>query len=137
MNPAALRIQHLTAEIQSIQNELQNAIDRGIPETPDGPLLDEVLNYQLIQELKRAVDQMRMFLWAYIEVAARRRGRDVNYELQAFRLQRIADILRAIDSEHPKQVSPIRQGFVERVTELISNYDLSSPSPDGGKPKAA
>lgn len=89
------RIRRVTEDLQVIQEELGSA---AVVEPGGEParLLDELLEKDLINDFKSAVDHMRQFLWSYIDAVCRKEGRNVDYTLQAFRMQRVTEMLRIL-----------------------------------------
>lgn len=99
MDPLLARIKHVTDELHGIEMDLLRAARETGKAGQAHPILDEHETIVLISAFKVAVDNMRRFLWAYIEAASGGNGGDINYALQAARLNRVTELLRVLQDE--------------------------------------
>ena len=96
MDDITRRIQRVTDDLRAIQEELGGAAVEDPAQGEPARLLDQLLEQDLIADFKTAVDHMRQFLWSYIDAVCRKEGRNVDYTLQAFRMQRVTEMLRIL-----------------------------------------
>lgn len=81
----------LEEQVQSLQHELESPMANVSPAAGKLPVADA-------QRLKRAIDDFRLFLWAYIDAWSEKRSETAG-TLQRIRLQAAADMLTALRSE--------------------------------------
>lgn len=129
------RIQRVTDDLRAIQEELGAA---AVEEAEGEParLLDELLEKDLINDFKLAVDHMRQFLWTYIDAVCKKEGRNVDYTLQAFRMQRVTEMLRIMREsvELPKLMKlPEAHSFFEEI-QATADSALERHLPPGEPP---
>ena len=92
-------IKRLTHELRALQPQLEwNNLQASKPGDRN-QTLDALLDAGLGEDLKRAVDLLRHFLWCYIESAVVDSDPHVDYALQSKRLEQVTDILRQMN--HP------------------------------------
>jgi hypothetical protein len=136
------RIQRVTEDLRVIQEELGAAA----VEEPAGEadhLLDQLLEHDLINDFKSAVDRMRQFLWAYIDAVCKKEGRNVDYTLQAFRMQRVTEMLRILRErvELPQIMQlPEAHSFFEEIqatADTVVGRHYPSDGADADKPAPA
>ncbi len=136
------RIQRVTEDLRVIQEKLGAAavLEPGGEATR---LLDQLLEKDLINDFKSAVDHMRHFLWTYIDAVCRKEGRNVDYTLQAFRMQRVTEMLRILRErvELPQIMKlPEAHSFFEEI-EATADTVVGRHTPgnrkDAGKPAPA
>jgi hypothetical protein len=99
--PLHQRVLNVVNELQTIQVEL------GHPEAdPANGLAAPKVPLEDAQKLKTAVDQLRLFLWAYLEAWSHGNA-DPTSRLQKIRMESVADILRLLhDDFRMKGVPP-------------------------------
>ncbi len=85
------RAVELGQQVKSLQQDLQSPLPSAAPAAEKLPVSDA-------QELKRAIDDFRLFLWAYIDTWSQNRG-DTGKTLQRIRLQAAADMLTVLRTE--------------------------------------
>src|SRR4051812_17212983 len=112
MDPVLARIQRVTEELNALEQDLQQI---GVTNSPGPvPLLDEQTSLRLVSDLKVAVDNVRHFLWAYIEKVADGNRMMLGEALHSARLNRVSAMLRVLnETEHsasagtPRSISDI------------------------------
>jgi hypothetical protein len=112
MDPVLARIQRVTEELNALEQDLQKI---GVTDSPGPvPLLDEQTSLRLVSDLKVAVDNVRHFLWAYIEKVADGNRMMLGEALHSARLNRVSAMLRVLnETEHsasagtPRSISDI------------------------------
>ena len=122
MNDIVPLIRRMTEDLRALQDAMQQAKDQqrcGVHEH----LLEQIISTQLADEFKGALDQMRHFLWCYIEdVATRHRNGDLDSGTAGNRLQLVSEMLRNL-SQRAAPVSstpPETMSFFERVDSMVS-----------------
>lgn len=123
MDDITKRIRRVTEDLRAIQEELGWAAIEDPTEGEQARLLDELLEKDLINDFKSAVDHMRHFLWSYIEAVSKKQGKDVDYALQAYRMQRVTEMLRILRErvELPQLMNvPEAHSFFEEI-QAIAN----------------
>jgi hypothetical protein len=126
------RIQRVTDDLRAIQEELGEAPIQDPAQSEPVRLLDELLEKDLINDFKLAVDHMRQFLWTYIDAVCRKEGRPVDYTLQAFRMQRVTEMLRIMRErvELPQIMQlPEAHSFFEEIQATADSALDRHPSP--------
>ncbi|SRR6266566_960990 len=111
-------IKRLTHELRALQPQLEwNNLQASKPGDRN-QTLDALLDAGLGEDLKRAVDLLRHFLWCYIESAVADSDPHVDYARQSKRLEQITTVLRQLNhSTCPPKAS---MEFVERVTLSVN-----------------
>jgi hypothetical protein len=85
-------------------------------------VMDDLLNADLGQDLKKTVDLLNQFLWCYIEsAAATDANADVDYARQSSRLGQITEILRALHHSS----CPLKDSFasLEHAAMTIASHN--------------
>ncbi|HYX67540.1 MAG TPA: hypothetical protein VE825_00285 [Terriglobales bacterium] len=133
------RIQRVTDDLRAIQEELGGAAAAEAAQGEPARLLDELLEKDLINHFKLAVDHMRQFLWSYIDAVCKKEGRNVDYTLQAFRMQRVTEMLRIMRErvELPRIMKlPEAHSFFEEIQATAdSAIDRHLPGHAGKGPE--
>jgi len=111
-------IKRLTQELRAFQPQLEWSIFKSSSPSEQNRILDHLLDAGLSEDLKRAVDLLRHFLWCYIESAVVDSDPHVDYALQSKRLEQVTDILRQMN--HPACPPKASLEFVERVTLSVN-----------------
>ena len=114
--PLHQRVLNVIKELQAIQAEL------GQPDTdPRSGLAAPKVGVEDAQKLKATVDQLRLFLWAYLDAWSHGTA-DPTSRLQKIRMESAADMLRLLhDDFRLKGVppSPESQRLAERLREML------------------
>jgi hypothetical protein len=111
-------IQRLTRELGALQPQLEWSSFQASNMGDQNRILDALLDAGLGEDLKRAVDQLRHFLWCYIESAAAGADPHVDYAQQSKRLEQITTVLRQLN--HSACPPKATMEFVERVTLSVN-----------------
>jgi hypothetical protein len=121
MDPVLERIQRVTAELNALEQDLQK-----IGSASGGgavPLLDEQASLKLVSDLKVAVDNVRSFLWAYIEKVADGNRMMLGEALHSARLDRVSAMLRVLnETEHQASL-----GAPRSITDIVNAVIRSEP----------
>jgi hypothetical protein len=121
METVSVRIRRITDDLKVLQEDLYRAaFDR--PE--DGSLeqiVDEVLDFKLVADLKSTVDYMRHLLWAYIEVSAKSDSSKIDQALQASRMNRATEMLRLLRNRFGERqsIDPKDASFIEQMSSMV------------------
>ena len=91
------RIRRVTEDLQALQVELDEAT-RKAETAQRHAVVDELVEGDLLDDLKNAVDNVRHFLWSYIE-ATTENPADLRSAMQGYRMQRVTEMLRLLKDE--------------------------------------
>jgi hypothetical protein len=114
------RIRHITEEISTLQLSLDE-LNRPDAEIEKRRLIEDCLQPDMIVNFKAAVDNMRLFLWEYLEAAARQSGgQGMDYALQAYRIRRATEMLETLNrtAQRPGETLPAVCSFFERIQNI-------------------
>ncbi len=107
-------MRHVRQDLARLQESLNWAAmqrnEEGGPPTPAG------VGFEEITAFKGAIDDMRHFLWAYIEGLSKG-----DYALQTFRMQRATEMLRALRNDmetSPMPPAPETHTFFEALNRI-------------------
>ncbi len=123
MDPLAERVRRITREWQALQAELAAASRPALPD-PD---------LQLVRDFKKTVDDIRTFLWSYLQSTDRHS--DLGETLQATRMQRTAEMLRELAQDaqaRPAGPEPEMQSFFEMIQAVADDAVRKHCSSPGG-----
>lgn len=84
------KIQSATQELRRLQKDIQTSIT--------APKLAEI-DSDAVREFKEVIDYVRQFLWNYIQADTVQSGQSVDDEVRSLRLQRVTEMLQAIQQE--------------------------------------
>lgn len=108
------RIHSATRDLRQLQQEIQSPLPAA------GPRLAEINNADL-KEFKAVVDYVRQLLWTYIQADSLKHGQNVDEEVRSLRLQRVTEMLHAIQQEvKVRQLTPnsATVSFLNAVQEI-------------------
>jgi hypothetical protein len=108
----------LTKELRALQPRLEWSAFQASSPGDQNRTLDVLLDAGLGEDLKRAVDTLRHFLWCYIESAAADSNPHVDYAQQSKRLEQITAVLRQLN--HPTCPPKASMEFVARATLSVN-----------------
>lgn len=128
------RIRRVTEDLQAIQQELGEAARPGTAHVRREAVMNELVESNLVNDFKSAVDNMRYLLWSYIE-ASSGRSSDVAQALQSLRMQRVTDMLRVLQptlEEQQAEKTPETQSFFDMIHKMASTaLEQHSPPRSG------
>src|SRR5438309_3860642 len=96
MEDLSEHIKRLTEELKALQPQLEWSVFRSASPSDQNRILNDLLDAGLCEDLKRALDILRHFLWCYIESAAANSNPHVDYAAQSKRLEQITAVLRLL-----------------------------------------
>lgn len=120
MSDLAHTIRRVTKDLEYIQEELNQAARSDVSAPVRERVMEEMMDANMINNLKSAVDNMRYLLWSYIE-ATSKQGKDVGQTLQTVRMQRVTEMLKILKPDVEdvrRQNTPEAQTFLEMVTVI-------------------
>src|SRR5258708_1981289 len=120
MQDLSKRIKRLTQELKALQPQLEWNTFRSSSPGDQNQILNDVLDAGLGEDLKRAVDLLRHFLWCYIESAVADSDPHVDYALQSKRLGQITEMLRLL--HHSAYPSKDSLESMERITVTVNRH---------------
>jgi hypothetical protein len=121
MDPVLDRIQRVTAELNALEQDLQKV--GSAPGSGPMPFLDEQASIKLVSDLKVAVDNVRTFLWAYIEKVADGNRMMLGEALHSARLDRVSAMLRVLNETE----SHAAMGSPRSITDIVNAVIRSEP----------
>ena len=114
------RLVRLTQELRALRLQLKwNTFQGSSPKSQDA-LLHQVVNADLVEQLRLATQQLTHFLWAYIDAAARNTGPDVDYAAQSRQLAEVTDLLQRLRQTSCPAADQL--GFVARITLALDRH---------------
>ncbi len=125
-NALSQLIERVTKDLRAIQEELGSAALSSTPDQQRQQVMDELLNLELVQDFKTAVDHMRHLLWSYVESQASRSPQEFANAIQAVRMQRVTEMLRVLKpSVEEANISgmPGAQSFFDEI-QAIANQTV-------------
>jgi hypothetical protein len=121
MENTLARIRAITRELNEIQTELYRKTLASHPEATHA-FLEDPNSLDILSGFKAAVDELRRFLWFYIDELANRKGADADLLIEGYRIQRATEILRVLCQEpvttHENSLRGVRT-FLEQVTAVV------------------
>lgn len=114
------RIRTTTAALQQILADLDAAAHAADPGYRDR-IARELLVPGTIHDFKTAVDDMRHMIWSYMQANERGAGQDVESRLQSVRMQRVTQMLKALEPEITRPSAPSTaetQTFLELIHDI-------------------
>jgi len=121
MENVSVRIRRITDDLKLLQEDLYRAaFDR--PEDSElEQIVDEVLDFKLVADLKSTVDYMRHILWAYIEASSKSDSGKKDYALQSSRMNRATEMLRLLRNRFGERqsVDPADASFIEQMSSMV------------------
>ena len=118
MDSALAHIRNLTDELHVVQRELEEAA-KVDPSNLHLGLLDEDETVALLADFKVTVDNMRRFLWAYLE-AISIHDKSMTEALQTARLMRVTELLRVLNDTEAGTPTTTR-GIAELVDSVLEH----------------
>lgn len=97
MSELSILIRRVTNDLHNLQNTLGEAARPDAAGAYRERVLQELVDANMVDELKSAVDHMRHLLWSYIEVSSNPDS-TVSEKLQRVRMQRVTEMLRGLQS---------------------------------------
>ena len=115
----AEHIQRITGEIQALQRSLDELSSASL-EGEKYLLVEECLQPEMIVNFKTAVDNVRLFLWDYLESTVRQTGDwHMDYALQSYRMRRAAEMLETLNRTPQRENEPPPVcSFFERIQNV-------------------
>ena len=116
-NELVSQIKTLTTELTAMHSELywlaMQAKGVASRETPSE------LNFDMLADLKTAVDNMRLLLWDYIEVASTLDPKTVQEGMEVQRVRRATEFLQLLRSRLGRAPEQEPMSFIERINAAV------------------
>jgi hypothetical protein len=109
------RIRRVTEDLQALHRELDEATRKASAQRY--AVVDELVEGALLDDLKNAVDNVRHFLWSYIE-ATTEDPADLRSAMQGYRMQRVTEMLRLLKQEPELARSRQAVSFFEELNNI-------------------
>jgi hypothetical protein len=129
------RVRRLTGEIRVLQEQLDRAARQGSGER--SKMVDELVDGDLMNDLKNVVDNMRHFLWSYIE-ATTQNPDDLKSAMQGYRMQRVTEMLRILRESDVPELTKTKyaHSFFEEINNIahatVDRYNADDDPRMGG-----
>jgi hypothetical protein len=119
MSELSTLIRRVTEDLHSIQGELAEAAASKAAKEHRDQVMQQMVDANLVNEFKTAVDHMRLILWSYVEAASR--NQDVGETLQHVRMQRVTEMLKVLDVEDVKaSQAPEAESFIDLINQIAN-----------------
>ena len=118
MDDVMRRIRNVTGELHEIEKELEVAAQHATT-SPHAQILDEQDSIAMLGAFKVAVDNMRRFLWAYIETVSVN-DQNMTEALQTARLMRVTELLRVLRDADDTAGPAATRGITEIVDSVMA-----------------
>jgi hypothetical protein len=111
------RIRRVTDDLRALQEQLDVAAHQARAQRDK--VLDELVDGDLLNDLKSAVDNVRHFLWAYIE-ATTQNPDELKNAIQGYRMQRVTEMLRVLREHDGPDMHdiPEARSFFEEINNI-------------------
>jgi hypothetical protein len=121
MSELSTLIRRVTEDLHNIQNELGAAARPAADKHFREEVMQQMVDANLVDEFKSAVDHMRLMLWSYIE-ASSKKNKDVGETLQAVRMQRVTEMLKVLQPtvEEAKVKTPEMETFFDMIHQMAN-----------------
>ena len=120
MSDLSTLIRRVTEDLHSIQGELGEAAHSKADRARRDQVMQQMVDADLVNEFKTAVDHMRLMLWSYIEAAATQK--QIAETLQNVRMQRITEMLKILDVEDVKASrAPEATSFIDLINQIANS----------------
>ena len=122
----------MTEEVRVLQQELDRVAHGAAAER--SAVIDQLVDGDLMNDLKGVVDNMRHFLWSYIEATSENQ-QDLKSALQGYRMQRVTEMLRIPRESELPELSKTKHAhsFFEEINNIahraVDRYE--DPHSDG------
>ncbi len=119
MSELSTLIRRVTEDLHSIQTELGEAAHSRADKAQREQVMQQMVDADLVNQFKTAVDHMRVVLWSYIEAASD--NKDVAETLQSVRMQRVTEMLKVLDVEDVKaSKAPEAESFLDLINSIAA-----------------
>jgi hypothetical protein len=122
MSELSTLVRRVTQDLHDIQNTLTQAAQPDARSDFRDEVMHELVQANMANELKVAVDHMRHLLWSYLE-AAETQGANVAERLQSVRMRRVTEMLRTLQptvGEKSVRESPESASFFELIHQIAN-----------------
>lgn len=117
MESVSDRIRAVIAELEEIQDLLEE----------ERPAAEALPDLPAVVELKNYLDNLRHFVWAYLEAQSQQGAGDIDSTLQNYRMKRVTEMLRALraqlDEGEPANGPDAPSFFQELMLAADTVYD--------------
>lgn len=124
MDSTLSRIRSVTSELQQIQTHLT---ENSLADAAHAAyaLLQDPASLEVLSGFKTAVDELRRFLWFYIDEMAKQKREESDMLLYSYRVKRAAEILRSLHedaSRFDERPRSAQATFLEQITAVVEGY---------------
>ena len=135
MKELTSKVQRVKGDLRTIQEQLELLNSPGTSTSERVQALDELLSVELLEEFKAAIDEMRSFLWSYLEAHAWQSEENAVSLAESLRKQRAAEALRILHNgpdKHAKDDSVFQS--IQDIAEATIKRHSEDPT-DGSRPR--
>ncbi len=123
MSELSTLIRRVTEDLHHIQSTLVEAARPDSAGEFREQVMQELVDVNIVDELKSAVDHMRHLLWSYIE-ASSDPDTNVSQSLQKIRMQRVTEMLRVLQpsvEERSVAQTQVAESFFQLIHEIANS----------------
>ena len=129
------RIRRITTDLRALQQDFYRAVFEEGNEQNLGQVVDELLDFELVTDLKSTVDYMRHVLWAYIEVVAKTDRSRKELAIETSRLNRATEMLKLLRMRFgdapPSDLDKLApRSFVDQIDSVMDQRLPQKPKKD-------
>lgn len=135
-NDLPSRILAVTAELRQLEFEIRSSLEHlaenGLAPRP------ELLDRELVEELRTVLDMSRHTLWSYMEAQGAKDAYELAATLRNYRMNRVAQMLRMLRASEPTELTGTLEceSFIEQV-QAMAALTLDKHLQPGAKTNAA
>lgn len=119
MRDISERVTRISRELRALSIQLHRNAFQNSSLIDQAQILSGLVESGLVEDLRKAVDQISHFLWCYIECAAAK-GCATDSDVQGKHLAQIATLLRLLHRSAYPTEDPV--AFVERITACVEQH---------------
>jgi hypothetical protein len=115
MSDVTTLVRRVTKDLEMLQQRLDDAARKASAQR--SAVVDELVEGDMLHDLKNVVDNMRHFLWSYIE-ATTQNPADLKSAMQSYRMQRVTEMLRMLREEPELKKTKFANSFFEEINNI-------------------
>jgi len=121
-NEVTALIRRMTQDLRALQNAMREAKNEPLPNGSHEGLLNEIIDTELVAEFKGAIDEVRYFLWCYVDIfAAQYQSNSSHYRAENSHLRLVSEMLQILSQAPAAPAPPGVVSFFERIDSVVSD----------------
>lgn len=124
MSQTRNQVARVTYELRVLLVHLHWSAFQGFKRSDENPILNDLVDASLIEDLRTTIDEISHFLWSYVESVATDSAQEPDYDQQSKRLMRVTEMLRVL--HRPARPAEDPMAFVDRLTRAVDRHLESS-----------